>query len=333
MSKQANPTVIGAFVVAAIGLLAIAAMLFGGKELLAPETQFVSYFDGSVKGLRKGANVLFRGVRVGFVEEIQLQGDANTLETQVQVLMRVFPDQFRLTHRGQLIDSSATELDIDNLIEAGVKAQLGVESYVTGQLLVELDFHPDQPTVFRGENPPVPEIPTIANNIQQMVERVRKFVTDLQSQVDIEQLAINLQSTMKGIDELVNSVDLRESLAGFNKLINAEDTQQLTASLEATLEDAQLALQDVRTLIGNADTSLESVVASLQPIIKRLDSTLMAAQATLEDAGEQLQGDTELSYRLVGTLAEIERTARSLRIFLDYIETNPESLLRGKPRE
>ena len=87
MSKKSNPTVIGAFVVGAVVLLAVGVSLFGGAQLFAPKSIVVTYFEGSVKGLRIGSNVLFRGVRVGFVSDIQLMGDAESLEPVVRATL------------------------------------------------------------------------------------------------------------------------------------------------------------------------------------------------------------------------------------------------------
>lgn len=331
MSKQANPTLIGAFVTGAVALLAVAVLLFGGSEYFKPKARYVAYFPESVKGLRVGADVLFRGVRIGFVEQIQLQGDASTLETWVQVVMQVFPDQFQLTDGGIPVDGRSDEFySGEDLIAAGMRAQLGVESYVTGLLLVEVDFQPELEGNRRGGRTPYPEIPTIRNNIEQLVENVRTFLTDLQAQIDPEELARNLQGAIRGIHELVNSPDLRESLAGVNRLVNAAETQQLSVRITDTLTDARETLADTRQFVNNADRQLAALVADLGPVVTRLDTTLAAAESALAGAAAQVSGDTELMLRLNATLEEIQGASRALRLFLDYVERNPDALLRGK---
>jgi paraquat-inducible protein B len=331
MSKKSNPTLIGSFVIGAVILIAVAVMLFGGAELFAPKTQLVSYFPGSVKGLRQGSNVLFRGVRVGYVNDIQLQGDVDTLETQVQVVMEVFPDLFVLTRQGLVVGEAAKgELGPQDLINAGLRAQLNVESFVTGQLLVEFDFHPSTPPLYRSENPPYVEVPTIPSDVERALQNVQMFIAEVQESLDVEKLVTDLQSAMAGIDELANSEDIRESLAGVNRLINDDDTQELTSSLSATLADARSALKDARRLINNADEKVGPLVDDLKPVIARLDRTLEAGEDALKSASVQIKGDTEFSYDLTSTLTEVQRAARSLRNFLDYLERNPEALVRGK---
>jgi paraquat-inducible protein B len=104
MSKQSNPTLIGAFVIGAVVLLVVAVLVFGGSELLVEKQRVVAYFPGSVKGLRTGASVTFRGVRVGYVNEIQIQTDVNTLESQIQVKMELLAESRVLTEKGRVVE-------------------------------------------------------------------------------------------------------------------------------------------------------------------------------------------------------------------------------------
>ena len=71
MSKQANKTVIGLFVLGAIVLAVGALIIFGSGQIFTQVSEFVLYFPGSVKGLNVGAPVVFRGVKIGAVTRIQ----------------------------------------------------------------------------------------------------------------------------------------------------------------------------------------------------------------------------------------------------------------------
>ena len=57
----------------------------------------------------------------------------------------------------------------------------GTESFVTGRKYIELDWHPDLP--YHVENlpeVPYPEIPTIRSNIQELLNKVQSWFTDIQ---------------------------------------------------------------------------------------------------------------------------------------------------------
>ena len=57
MAKEANKTLIGAFVVGAVTLIVVGILLFGGGRFFKKTTSLVAYFDGSVKGLGAGSKV------------------------------------------------------------------------------------------------------------------------------------------------------------------------------------------------------------------------------------------------------------------------------------
>ena len=78
MSKPANKTLIGAFVVGATALLLLAIAVFGSGKLFQTTSRYVLFFDGSISGLSVGSPVLFRGVPVGRVVEIRLTGNLDT---------------------------------------------------------------------------------------------------------------------------------------------------------------------------------------------------------------------------------------------------------------
>ena len=62
MSKPIGKPIIGAFVVGAVALAVAGLFVLGGGEFLKKKYMRVMYFDGSVKGLKVGAPVTFRGV-------------------------------------------------------------------------------------------------------------------------------------------------------------------------------------------------------------------------------------------------------------------------------
>ena len=113
-------------------------------------------------------------------------------------------------------------------------------------------------------------------------------------------------------------------------MVNSEDVQGLGVVLKQALEDVSAAASEASTLFRNVDSDIDSVVAELQPVLEGLAETLLAAEATLDAARLQLRGDSEQVYQLQSTLKEVEGAAAALREFFDYLERNPEALLKGK---
>ncbi len=222
MSKKSNPTVIGAFVVGAVVLLAVGVALFGGAELLAKRIIFVAYFTEDTQGLRVGSNVMMNGVHIGFVSDMALLIDRDDFESETEVTMEILPESWVLTEDGVPIgDRLISEISHEELINiGGLRATLQSESFVTGQLLIDMRFRPETAPVMRGEHAPYPEIPTIRSDIQEALANIKNWMTNFGEKIDPEELADRVNGILRGVDELVNSQDLRESFAGIDAIVN-----------------------------------------------------------------------------------------------------------------
>jgi paraquat-inducible protein B len=333
MSKQTNPTLIGAFVIGAVALIAIAVALFGGTELFKETTKYVTYFDRSVKGLRIGSNVLFKGVRIGYVTDIRVVGDIDTLDFGIPVIFEILPDAVTLLDGGAEIGpiSSAREvIDLPRLIDAGLRAQLNSESLITGQLLIELDLVPGTPAVFRGINPPYPEVPSIPSDIQQALEDARRFISEVQSSVDVREVLANLQNLIAGLDRIVNSEEVENTVSGVERFINSDDTQTLTASLQRAIRDLSTAAADVSTAADTTDAEISGLAQQVEPSLRNLDTAVRKGARVLDKLGDQIGAESEVQHELVNTLTEIQSAARALRNLLEYLERNPEALVKGR---
>ena len=197
MSKKANKTVIGLFVVGALVLLIIGIVFFGSGALFKRTSKFVLYFDGSVKGLSIGAPVMFRGVSIGTVKDISLIYDSKAGTIMLPVIVEI--------EHGRIKGApSFDKLGGDKkLITLGLRGKLEVQSFLTGQLMISFDFYPDKPATLRGIRMKYPELPTLP---------ISPDIFEFMNEIPIKEIAKNLGATAKGIDKLVNSSDLQRSV-------------------------------------------------------------------------------------------------------------------------
>lgn len=332
MSKKSSPAMIGAFVVGAVLLLAAGVALFGGSELFKKRINYVAYFEEQTKGLRVGSNVILNGVRIGYVSEIALLIDEERYETLTRVTLEILPDTYIPVRDGVPIAADLRDvISHEELIrKAGLRAQLEIESFITGQLLVRLDLRPDTPVRMTGIESDHPEIPTIRSDIQELLARMQRWLANIRDNVDVNALAQGLTSALNGIAALANSANLHETLAGLNEFMNDDDFQALSATLNRTLAEIGAAATEATSLFNSADEEISHIVSDLQPVLEGLGDTLEAAEATLNAARLQLSGDSEEAYQLQSTLKEVEGAAAALREFFDYLERNPEALIQGK---
>ncbi|MDH3862128.1 MAG: MlaD family protein [Gammaproteobacteria bacterium] len=333
MSKQANPTVIGAFVVGAVILIATAFALFGGAQIFAAKNRYIAVFAEPTNGLRVGANVMLNGVRVGYVSDIDLIIDDVSFETDTQVVLELINEDIKTKSGDELDSEFAARFNHERLIqEAGLRASLQMESFVTGQLSVALQLRPETEAVMRAVDPPYDEIPTVASNVQELLNNLQSWFAEIQENVDFRGLSQRLNDVLQALDDLARSEDMRESIAGINRLINDAEMQQLAGQVVATLEEMRQASSAASNLFSNTEKDVDMLVADLQPALKRLAGALDEAEQTLAAAKSQLKGDSEQFYQLGTTLDELERAARSVREYFDYMERNPEAFLQGKSK-
>jgi len=87
VSRKANPTIIGGFVLGAIALVVVALAVFGSGKFFVQRPRAVAFFQGNIQGLAVGSAVNLRGVQVGAVTDIQLRLDVQTMQPVIPVYM------------------------------------------------------------------------------------------------------------------------------------------------------------------------------------------------------------------------------------------------------
>ncbi len=327
MSKKANPAIIGGFVIGAIILTVVALLAFAGGRLFADTDTLVTYFEGSLRGLRVGANVTFRGIKIGEVTEVSVTADAKALEFSIPVIITINSDKFVVVNRTNMENQG----ELQDLIDKGLRARLNVQSMVTGLLEIELDYHPGSEAVYRNKwLTEYRELPTIPSTTQRLMARISEFADDLQD-FDFKELMANIADTAEGLDQLVSSPQLQQSIDGFARLLNSDDTQALASSIHQTLSNIDATMASARGLLDETDESLDPVISELLAALEEVGSAATSAQQTLNSIREDLTGQSNTYFRIANALQEVENAARSFRILTEFLERHPEALLRGKP--
>jgi paraquat-inducible protein B len=197
------------------------------------ELYFWVYFKESIRGLKVGAPVEFRGVKIGEVVDFYLTGDANTAEFRIPILFKIEPARFTITGSDHNASSSVDEKIFRKLVEKGFRAQLQSGNLLTGDLLINLDFYPDAKKVeLKKESgllvfPSVPAtIESLKNNVQAILENLAavpfKEIGE-ETQKILQQVN---QDTIPGINLSINDVN-KELLPSFKRLIdNSDKTMQ-----------------------------------------------------------------------------------------------------------
>jgi paraquat-inducible protein B len=314
VSERSNPTLIGAFLLGAIALVITGLMVFGGGRFFTEAVTYVAYFPETVSGLNDGAPVNFRGVKVGSVRRIEVQFDAQDLSVRIPVYLQL--ERRRIREIGGTIP----EVDfIPELIERGLRAQLQLQSIVTGQLSVQLDILPNRPARYVDPVGEFPEMPAIPSSMQEFTETMESL--------SIQDLVNDTRQVIAGLKKLVNSPELTELIAGVNAFVNSGE-------LRGIITNANEAIEDVQTLVSNTDGRIGNLSTSAEHTLKKVNETLDEVQKTADAARNLLSIAAEgspMRYDIEKMLGELTAAARSIRLLAEYLERNPDALIRGKP--
>jgi paraquat-inducible protein B len=310
---------VGGFVVGAFVLAIVAVMILWGGRLFTRSHRYVLYFNGDVNGLRTGAAVKFKGVQVGYVHRILLSLNPATGAQPPQLLIPVVVE---LESREVTREASgALNLNdpavVQRLVQHGLRGQLATESLLTGILYVSLDIRPDTKLHLRAPpNSIYPEIPTLPTPFEQAQQLAVRALTKL-GQVDLDALAASINKTLSKTQELVASPQLKAAIE----------------SLPVTINKLGAAADSMRRLADNANRQVALTADSLHKTTATATLALNQAQETLKAVSATVGPESPLNYQLGQTLTDLSEAARSMRDLADYLDRNPDALLRGRSPE
>jgi paraquat-inducible protein B len=361
---------IGAFAAAAVALAIAGAFVFGAAgKLFVRKFPVVMFFDDDVNGLAVGAQVAYRGIRLGQVTQI------HSVVGSPRIAVAASLERGPFLSRDNPSGTSMEQIrkNMEEAIAQGLRAQLALQSLLTGQLYVNLVLRPDIPASLAKLDQGTLEIPTIPTIMAQLEAGLQK--------IPLANVPKHLYDTLEGSARILQSQDLAKTLASVGPLVadaqallrrvdkeavpllmslrETSDTARvsvvdLTRKLDRVVTDLQVdASRLMASLTDTSDTArgtvkdvggdLQKTLAQLTPEIVRLAgklqeaadtlrSTLQTANTTFQGVDGTLTGDSPLGHQLTQALKEVAGAAQSLQTLAEYLERHPESLLTGKPR-
>ena len=266
---------------------------------------FLIYFEGSVRGLASGAPVEFKGITVGTVTSVGIDVDPATGRIRIPVTIEIEPQRL-------MPEVTAAELEsqryrtMSQLVQRGLRAQLQTGNLLTGELFVDLAFAPNAPPAELDTSGPIPIIPSVPATLEALQASATAILNKIAA-LPVDELMTSLNGVAAGLDRIVNSPDLHRAAAGIGPAI--DDLQQIIAKLDAA-----------------SGPLLEGVTGTAQSAT----NTLKDAQAAIASIQRAIGSGSSLTNNAENMMQELTRAARSIRVLADYLERNPDALLRGK---
>lgn len=328
MANVANKVKLGIFVVVVLTLFLIGLFLLGALKFLEPKVSFMTVTKSSVQGLDKGAEVKFRGVKIGQVTEIKISPSTDLILIYMDLTPKAV--DYDLV-RGDGLNYDHIEKFLNAEIKKGLRCQLRYGSAVTGKLYVEISYfdakrYPMEtitlPAVHPFYLPSVPPVlfDNIMDTIQQSLVKISK--------IDFLRISNEVEQLLNTANRIIDEPSIREIIQEIKSISgNLND-------ISARLKDA-LTQEKIEKLVADIDNAVESIqrlAGRVKDVIEKTDLPETAARA------RSLMATSENSLRVIlplrrdaqNTLNNIDETLSSVRDLTNYLSKDPAALLRGK---
>jgi paraquat-inducible protein B len=322
MSKKADTTSIGLFIVTGLALGVLGLTLFSSLKMFSKTLDVIVYFNDSLNGLREGAPVKFRGVTIGSVKRVMVRFNQAPDDFALPVICAI---EEKLV-RERLGEGSAeffTSRAMEERIRAGFRASLQTESLVTGLLYIDTRFNPKAPRpVFHQLEKIYREIPTEPTQIQQLFENL--------ASLDVKSLQTNLNGLILRLDHTIGE---------FNASEITRDITNLLCSVNALVTSADMtnALAGIRPTLDQYRELAAKVTSKIDPLSDSITNTLVEAKLALgqmRGAGENLRlilaPDSPIRNDLDLALEHLAGAAHSVSALVDFLREHPNALVVGR---
>ncbi|OCQ22069.1 mammalian cell entry protein [Pseudoalteromonas luteoviolacea] len=252
-------------------------------------------FEQSIKGLRPGAPVEYRGMRIGTVEQVpaQLVRDGQPLyfqqdNTSIPVLIKV--------EYGRIydIDEQAKQYwqgNIEKWIKNGLRASLKSGNLLTGAVYIELDFYSSAKPESIAKHSIYPILPSVPSGFTALSEQVMALLNKL------------------------NKLPLNDTLGEAKNTLTAY--KQLGLETEKLIKE--LNNKKVSEKVDKNLTQLQGTLVQLTASLKQFEKTLTTYQ----------QGSGVME-QLTDTLSELESLSNTLKPVTKSLNEQPSMLIFDK---
>jgi paraquat-inducible protein B len=315
MSRKANPTLIGLFIVLGLGLGVGAVLFFSSSRLFTNTKQYILYFDASLTGLDPGAAVKFRGVTIGAVKDVLIHFNQAPTDTTLPVIIELNEDL--LKQRSDAAFNLADAAQFEASVQRGLRGKLEAQSLLTGLLYVNLEFLPGTPTAYHQVKPIYPEIPAAPVEVQIF-------------QVDFASIVQKLNSILVKLDASLGEIKAAEINRGLTNLLASLNTTVNSPGLTNTLASLQQTLRQLSELSTKLQSRAEGLADGADLTLVETRATLAEFRQGVQDVRGVLSPQAPLRRDVEAALGQFNEAARAVSELAEFLTRHPNAILTGK---
>ncbi len=238
--------------------------------------EYILLIDETVRGLKVGAPVEYRGIEIGEVRSINAshvtEGNILQEDFPIPVLISIYPGKVRQDDNEKGLNF--VRQTMKKWIVQDLRASLRMGNVLTGGLFVDLkhvkDLSPQPLQTINGYD----VIPTVSNEFTQLTQKA-DAILDKINQLPLDQLAGDISTVINDLSEAATSV--KTTSDNFDTLVAEIDAEQLNGNLNEVLEDMSSLLRNYtegglsKSEIQETMDSLQDTLRSIQPLILQLN--------------------------------------------------------------
>lgn len=256
---------------------------------------YLIQFEQSIRGLRVGAPVEYRGTRVGTVVEapanIIINGKPAHFQAQntaVPVLIKV--EYGRIYHDTALAKEFWNN-SVNEWISNGMRASLKPGNLLTGAVYVDFDIYPDAPNSQLKKLAQYDVFPSVSSGITVLADQVSDVLNK------------------------VNNLKIEDNLA----------------KMQATFSEYQALASEMRTLLSQPDT--QNLAGDFNQNFEKMTKSMEQFEITMRQFDKTMasyQSGSQMHYQLEQTLQQIKRLTEEFQPLTRGLNEQPNMLLFDK---
>ena len=267
---------------------------------------FIANFTSSVSGLKAGAAVTLRGLKIGEVSSVSLVFDRTKDTVVVPVHFTLEPERISML---DLPTGGSLDARMRQLVQRGMRVKLESGNILTGQKQLSMDIYSDAAPGELTKEGDDYVIPVLDGGAQDVATAATNLVNRL-NDIPFASIGKSVDQTLAGVNALVNNKQLAESLA----------------ALHATLASTQ-------TLVDNLNHGLTPAMQRLPAIASGLEESVSRTDRLIGSLDTGYGGDSRFNRDLSQMMMQLTDAARSIRVLADLLSRHPEALIRGRTNQ
>lgn len=349
-ANSASKVRLGVFVISGLVLGVVALLAFGMGRLFERTSPLHCYFTESVQGLEPGADIRYRGVKIGRVARISMRPFGPDLREGKRMVPLIQVDGVLLVDTlaaagvaESLAGRAASELP--DMVSEGLRVRLAWKD-ITGQKFLDVDFldPKEYPVPELGFEPEQPYLPTVTGPSLSDIQKDLATTMSSLSRIRYEDIAQRVDTLLTTTERAIAELDTKSLSEKFGRVADALDSLASSENLRNALKSIQAAAERLDSVATQVDTivhkgelskgideaaaamasirrTAESLEKDLPTLIENANATVQSVKKTVEEARVDTAVDATR-----GAMASLTQAGRSLTQLQSELGRSLESL-------